>query len=133
MLLETMERTTTTTTRRGGNYAHIMDKSKANTIKAPKGKKAETVVAKIRFNDDGKTEGIEYYWDVLISWKQANIRDFHYYSSNLLDIVKMVKDVVYDGLIDLMGRVQEVDVILKMPFKDHKITLSFKEAMKRVS
>jgi hypothetical protein len=53
-------------------------------------------------------------------------------SERLLDLVKRVKRIVYDGLIDLMGRVQEVDVILKMPVKDHKFTVTFKEALKTV-
>ena len=114
---------------RGANSDHIMQKRKNATIKPKKGQMASTVVAKVMFNDD---EDGDACWDALITWKQANFKDVHIYSGNLLDIVKQVKRLVCDGLIDLMGRVQEVDVIFKLPMIDHKITLTFKEAMKTV-
>lgn len=108
------------------DHKEVIKKAKSDTIKARKGKKASTVVAKIMFNDD---EDGDTCWDVLVTWKQAKIQ-VHMFASNLLDLVKRVKTLVYDGLIDLMGRVQEVDVILKMPVKDHKFTVTFKEVLK---
>jgi len=106
----------------------VIKKAKSDIIKAPKGKKASTVVAKIMFNDD---EDGDTCWDAVVTWKQAKIKVM-ISKHNLLDLVKRVKRIVYDGLIDLMGRVQEVDVILKMPVKDHKFTVTFKEALKTV-
>ncbi len=106
----------------------VIKKAKSDIIKARKGKKASTVVAQVMF-DDNVEGGISYVWEALVTWKQAKIKA-HLYAGNLLDIVKQVKRIVYDGLIDLMGRVQEVDVILKMPVKDHKFTVTFKEALK---
>jgi len=108
----------------------VIKKAKSDIIKAPKGKKGSTVVAKIIFKGIDEPSG--WSWEALVTWKQARIQNVPIFANELLDIVKLVKRIVYDGLIDLMGRVQEVDVILKMPVKDHKFTVTFKEALKTV-
>jgi len=113
---------------RGANSDHILQKRKNATIKPKKGQMASTVVAKVMYDFDTDTG----FWKALVTWKQASIKEVNLFASDLLEIVKQVKRLVCDGLIDLMGRVQEVDVIFKLPMIDHKITVTFKEAMKTV-
>lgn len=109
---------------------NILAKTKTNTIKVKKGQRDSTVIAKIFRDLDEGTDASG--WSALVTWSQGNIKDAKIWGADLLEIVKEVKRLVNEGLIELMGRVQEVDVILKMPLKDHKITVTFKEAMRYV-
>lgn len=103
-----------------------MEKTVRNTIKVRRAQRDNTVVVKVMYDIN------EVSWSAIVNWGQANIKDIHIFGTDLLEIVKQVKQLVKDGLIDLMGRVQEVDVILRMPLKDLKITVTFKEAMKAI-
>ena len=112
----------------GANSDHILQKRKNATIKAKKGQMASTVVAKVMYDFESDSG----FWKALVTWKQANIQQVHLFASDLLDLVKQVKKIVCEGLLDLMGIVQEVDVIFKLPMIDHKITITFKQAMKTI-
>lgn len=116
----------------GAPRENIMAKSKANTIKVKKGQLANTVIVKIYAAiDPGVPEAPEVIgWSAVINWKAGDIKNKPIYGGNLLDLVKECKRFIQDKLIDLMGRIQEVDCIFKMPSVDHKAVITFKGAMR---
>lgn len=119
----------------GAAREKIMETPRSKTIKPKKGHKANTVIVKIRCDYDHTIpEAPEVIgWSATINWRDGGIRNQQLYGGNLLDLVKESQRYIKDKLIDLMGRVQEVDCILKMPNVDHKVTITFKQAMKQLN
>lgn len=112
---------------------------KAKSLKPKQGERSKTVVVKVMYELEGgpATTGVVDslgMWSAVINWKQAGIINQKILAWSLADITRHVYKQVKDKLIDLMGRVQEVDVIFKMPVaEDIKATITFKDAIKDLS
>lgn len=104
---------------------------KRDTIKPKRGEKAKTVMVKIHCTIDQGNGGetLDMYWDAVVNWKEGGMIKERYYSGMLGTLVMNITSQVKQVLIEKEGKIQEVDIIFKMPSgKDHQMTLTYKKA-----
>ena len=108
---------------------------KKDTIKPKRGQKAKTVMVKITCDmtpDFGpRTFSAGMIWEAIMNWKQGGIKREHYTSHKLGGLVLTTVERVKQVLREKEGKIQDVDIIFKMPSgKDHKMTTTYKAAMR---
>lgn len=110
----------------------INEKPKSVTIKPRRGQRANTVIVKVMCSYDYTIQEAPEVigWSAVMDWKAGDIKSKHIMGGNLFDITKETQKIIKETLIDMMGRVQEVDVIYKLPLKDIKFIVTFKDAMR---
>lgn len=108
---------------------------KKDTIKPKRGQKDKTVMVKIMCPvvTSYDPERWVMHWEAVVNWKEGGITKSAYVApmlgSLVMDITRRVKAVLREK----EGKIQEVDIIFKMPSgKDHQMTVTYSAAMRAI-